>query len=449
MQNRLLLFAGYAFYGSWDWRFLPVLFLSTGIDFLVSRFLGADKSPSTRGWALFVSIVFNLGCLGFFKYFDFFSHEVVRILGGVNIAVLPPELSLALPVGISFYTLQKLGYILDNYYKRYRTHQNFLDFALYVCFFPVLLSGPIERSNRLMPQIHEVRLRKNEDFSEGVYHVALGLFKKAVLADNLAPMVNYIFSRGSLTLTGPECLMGMYLYTFQIYFDFSGYSHLAQGMAKLLGFDVMWNFKMPYFSRTPREFWNRWHISLSSWIRDYLYIPLGGNRKGATRNIFNLLFTMFLVGLWHGAAWTFIAWGAYHGLLLMSYRLIELASMRGHRHHAERTLLRDGFQVFIFFNLVAVGWLLFRSESIVQASLMFFRAVTDFAVTDLFWFCLVNGAFFILPVMVFEVWIAFSKDLLWLPKQRWVIQGLVYGIIGLSLMVFQSGNSGEFIYFRF
>lgn len=449
MQNRLLLLAGYAFYGSWDWRFLPVLFLSTGLDFFVSRFLETDKSPSTRGWALFVSIVFNFGCLGFFKYYDFFSHEVARLLGSVNIVIAPADLGLALPVGISFYTLQKLGYVLDVYFKRYKPPQNFLDFALYVCFFPILLSGPIERSNRLMPEILEARLRKDEDFSEGIYHVVIGLFKKAVLADNLAPMVNYIFSRGPLTLTGPECLMGMYLYTFQIYFDFCGYSHLAQGMAKLLGFDVMWNFKMPYFSRTPSEFWNRWHISLSSWIRDYLYIPLGGNRKGATRNIFNLLFTMSLVGLWHGAAWTFIIWGAYHGLLLIGYRLIELSSMKRNRLHADRSWLNHGLQVFFFFNLVAVGWLLFRSESIVQALLMFFRGITDFSTSNLFWFCLVKGAFFILPMMVFEAWIALSRDLLWFPRQKWVIQGLAYGIIGICLTVFKPGASGEFIYFRF
>ena len=387
--------------------------------------------------------------LSLFKYYDFFSNEIVRILGSFDIIVAAPKLGLALPVGISFYTLQKLGYGLDAYFKRYNPPRRFIDFALYVCFFPLVLSGPIERSNRLMPQILGPRFRKDDDFSEGIYHVVTGLFKKAVLADNLAPLVNYIFSKDPLTLSGPECLVGMYLYTFQIYFDFSGYSHLAQGMAKLLGFDVMWNFKMPYFSRTPSEFWNRWHISLSSWIRDYLYIPLGGNRRGATRTMFNLVVTMLLVGLWHGAAWTFIAWGMFHGLLLIVYRLIELSPLGRQREHADRTWLIQGFQVFIFFNLVAIGWLLFRSESISQASLMFFRAVTDFTTTHLFWFCLVNGAFFIMPMMALEIWISFSKDLLWLPKQRWVIQGLVYGIVGLSLMVFKSGGSGEFIYFRF
>jgi D-alanyl-lipoteichoic acid acyltransferase DltB (MBOAT superfamily) len=277
----------------------------------------------------------------------------------------------------------------------------------------------------------------------------MGLFKKAVLADNLAPLVNYIFSRDPLTLSGPECLIGMYLYTFQIYFDFSGYSHLAQGMAKLLGFDVMWNFKMPYFSKTPGEFWKRWHISLSSWIRDYLYIPLGGNRRGAKRTMFNLIVTMLVVGLWHGAAWTFIVWGMFHGLLLIVYRLIELSPSGQQHEQTGSTWLTRGFQVFIFFNLVAIGWLLFRSETISQASLMFFRAMTDFTMTHLFWFCLVNGAFFILPMMALEMLISTSKDLLWLPKQKWVIQSLVYSIVGLSLIVFRSGGSGEFIYFRF
>jgi alginate O-acetyltransferase complex protein AlgI len=300
-----------------------------------------------------------------------------------------------------------------------------------------------------MPQILSSRLRKDDDFSEGVYHIVMGLFKKAVLADNLAPLVNFIFSRDPLSLSGPECLVGMYLYTFQIYFDFSGYSHLAQGMAKLLGFDVMWNFKMPYFSRTPSEFWNRWHISLSSWIRDYLYIPFGGNRRGATRTMFNLIVTMLLVGLWHGAAWTFIAWGMFHGLLLIVYRLIELSPLGRQREHTNKTWLIQGFQIFIFFNLIAVGWLLFRSGSILQASLMFFRTMTDFTTTHLFWFCLVNGAFFIMPMMALETWISFSKNLLWFPKQKWVVQGLVYGIVGLSLMIFKSGGSGEFIYFRF
>ena len=263
-------------------------------------------------------------CWDYSSIMIFSRSKLSGLLNSLGANLTLSTLGLGLPVGISFYSLQKLGYLLDIYYRRNKPPKNILDFALYTCFFPIILAGPIERSNNLMPQILAAREIKQNDVSEALYHIFTGLFKKIVLADNLAPMVNYIFSKDPSALSGPECLAGMYLYTFQIYFDFSGYSHIAQGVAKMMGFDVMWNFKMPYFAKTPSEFWNRWHISLSSWIKEYLYIPLGGSRCGRARTLFNLSITMFLVGLWHGAAWNYVAWGLFHGFLLVAYRLIEI-----------------------------------------------------------------------------------------------------------------------------
>ena len=448
-QNRLLLVAGYVFYSSWDWRFLPLLWISTVVDYILSRILHRSSEHSTRVVVLAGSIAVNLGVLGIFKYYDFFTLEIVRIANYLGADFAPCTLGLALPVGISFYSLQKLGYLLDVYYSRNEPPANIFDFALYTCFFPIILSGPIERSTQLMPQILAPRAIKQSDISEALYHIFSGLFRKVVLADNLAPIVNIIFSTDPKALSGPECLAGMYLYTFQIYFDFSGYSHIAQGVAKLMGFDVMWNFKMPYFASTPSEFWNRWHISLSSWIRDYLYIPLGGNRLGKVRTLTNLTITMLLVGLWHGAAWNFVVWGMFHGCLLVAYRIIELWGCKRNTASISASCIGHCLKVFILFNLIAVGWLLFRSDSILQASVMLWRGLTDFSTTNLFYYSLISGAVYVLPMIIFEAWIFLSGDLLIFSRKKWYVQGLVYGLVTIFLMIFQPVGSSEFIYFRF
>ncbi len=317
-QNRLLLLAGYLFYGSWDWRFLPVLFLSTGFDFFLFRFLDRDRSASTRLWAISISIVLNLGVLSLFKYYDFFSNELVRTLGSFDIVVTAPKLGLALPVGISFYTLQKLGYGFDAYFNRYSPPRQFIDFALYVCFFPLVLSGPIERSNRLMPQIVGSRVCNDNDFSEGIYHVAMGLFKKTVLADNLAPMVNYIFSKDPLTLSGPECLIGMYSIYFSNILRFFRLFPPGSRHGKTVGFRRNVELQNAIFFKDTQRVLEA--LAHKPFVMDpgLPLHPSGWKPPWGNRTMFNLVVTMLVVGLWHGAAWTFIVWGMFHGLLLMS-----------------------------------------------------------------------------------------------------------------------------------
>ena len=308
-QNRLLLVASYVFYGYWDWRFLSLILLSTVVDYYVAIGIESSSDARRRKRLLCGSMLTNLGLLGVFKYFGFFAEEAVRVLNAVGMPASLPSLQVVLPVGISFYTFQTMSYTIDVYRGQTRAARNVLDFALFVCFFPQLVAGPVERSHRLMPQILNPRKETPGQFSEGLYHILFGLFKKVVIADNMARLVNTVFAVPVSQLTGAECLVGVYAFAFQIYGDFSGYSSMAQGLARWMGFNLMSNFRMPYLAVSPSDFWRRWHISLSQWLRDYLYVGLGGNRLGKLMTYRNLLLTMVLGGLWHGAGWTFLVWG--------------------------------------------------------------------------------------------------------------------------------------------
>ena len=269
-QNILLLVASYLFYGWWDWRFLSLVAASTLIDFTCTRQIAATgASQSRRKLMLIVSIVSNLTFLGFFKYFNFFAGELASILSAIGLQANMPTLQIILPVGISFYTFQTMSYTIDVYLGKAQPARRLLDFALYVAFFPQLVAGPIERFGRLMPQIANPRTGRQGDFAEGLYHVLLGLFKKIVIADNMAAITNAVFAAGPGQASGADMLLALYAFAFQIYGDFSGYSSMAQGIAKWLGFDLIYNFRMPYFAVSPSDFWNRWHISLSAWLRDY------------------------------------------------------------------------------------------------------------------------------------------------------------------------------------
>ena len=316
LQNGILLIASYVFYGFWDWRFLALLFVSTVVDYNLALLIEKSESPGERKALLAASICVNLGILGFFKYFGFFAESFASLLNSFGFQSSTPFFNIVLPVGISFYTFQTMSYTIDVYRRKLPATRNFFDFALFVSFFPQLVAGPIERATKLLPQVLQPRKFSQSNFVEGFYLIILGLFKKVVIADNMAPIVNYIFSRDVSTLSGAEVLVGVYAFAFQIYGDFAGYTDIARGVAKWLGFDLMLNFRMPYFATSPSDFWQRWHISLSSWLRDYLYIPLGGNRQGTLLTYRNLMLTMVLGGLWHGAAWTFVAWGFFHGLIL-------------------------------------------------------------------------------------------------------------------------------------
>jgi alginate O-acetyltransferase complex protein AlgI len=443
-QNRMLLIASNIFYASWDWRFLSLIWFSILVDYSAALLIQSADNPRRRKVILSLSICANLGVLGFFKYYGFFSREFAEVLNVFGLPVSMPLLNVILPVGISFYTFQSMSYTIDVYRRRTQPTKALLDYALYVFFFPQLVAGPIERSERLLPQMLNPR-RKQEDFREGLYHITLGLFKKIVIADNMAPIVNTVF-RGDLSqLSGTECLIGVYAFAFQIYGDFSGYSSIAQGVAKWLGFDLMTNFNHPYFARSPSEFWQRWHISLSSWLRDYLYIPLGGNRQGKWRTSLNLLIVMLLGGLWHGANWTFLAWGLFHGLLLCGYRLF------GDSSKGQKQVLPffSVIQMILMFHFVCFSWLLFRAESIAQAWSMMTLIATDWRVTEFTQFGLGTIAFYVCPLLLYELWLEKKQDLLALIRHRWETRAAVYSYCALMLLFFPAPIPNEFIYFQF
>ncbi|MCH8532308.1 MAG: hypothetical protein LAT65_15770 [Saccharospirillum sp.] len=442
----MLLVASYVFYGYWDWRFLGLIFLSTVVDYFIAIHLEKTSVKRRKQLLLGISVASNLGMLGFFKYYNFFVHEMAELLTAIGIQANMPTLYVVLPVGISFYTFQTMSYTIDVYRGHTKPTRNFLDLALYVSFFPQLVAGPIERSHDLMPQILKPRYYRPGDFSEGLYHVLFGLFKKVVIADNMAPIVNTIFSTPTSELTGTEVLIGVYAFAFQIYGDFSGYSSIAQGVAKWMGIDLSWNFKMPYFARNPSDFWRRWHISLSSWLRDYLYISLGGNKKGRLFTLRNLMLTMLLGGLWHGAGWLFLLWGFWHGLLLIVYRIFEGEDNSNRSSNRFVTL----FKVILMFNLICIGWLFFRAESLSQAiDMLGLLFSLDYSFTALSAYSFSMVLFFVTPMMLYEFRVERKKDLLYLLSASVPERTLIYAYFALMLVVFPPVSPQVFIYFQF
>ena len=364
-QNRWLLAASYFFYGAWDWRFLGLIFVSTLLDYVVALSLAASRDPRRRRQLVSVSIVGNLGLLGVFKYADFFADSLVELAGVFGLTLSPLTLHVILPVGISFYTFQTLSYTIDVYRGRLEPCRDFFDFALFVAFFPQLVAGPIERATNLLPQIQRARRPDAEAIGSGAWLVLWGTFKKVAIADNVLPIVHAVFAPGAQP-TGPEVLMASYAFGLFAYCDFSGYSDIARGSARLLGFELMLNFDLPYFASSLRDFWRRWHISLSTWLRDYLYVPLGGNRR---RPLFNLWLTMVLCGLWHGAGWNYVAFGAYHGTILVLYRLCEPWRERwlAFRSPAARRAWTAA-SIVITFHVVTLGWPIFEPDSIARTA---------------------------------------------------------------------------------
>ena len=363
-----LLAASYVFYGYWDWRFCSLLLLSTVVDFMVGQALHASGAPRRRKQLLLVSVAVNLGVLGFFKYFNFFADSVVATAASLGLPVSELHLGIILPVGISFYTFQTMSYTIDIYRGRLAPTRSFIDFALFVAFFPQLVAGPIERARNLLPQIAHLGRPRAEHVREGLVLLVLGYLKKVLIGDTAGRIVDQVFGQPDL-YRSPELLAALVLFSIQIYADFSGYSNIARGLAKLLGLNLMKNFEQPYLAASITEFWRRWHISLSSWLRDYLYISLGGNRRGRGRTHVNLMLTMLLGGLWHGAAWTFVVWGGLHGLYLAVHK-----RMLGDRRPADRfvwrgpaSLVRWGLSVLATNLLVLLTWLFFRAADFDQA----------------------------------------------------------------------------------
>ena len=366
-QNVFLLIASYYFYGSWDWRFTSLLALSTVIDFVAGKRIHTSADPAVRKRFLLLSVAANLGILGFFKYYNFFADSLAALLGGMGFDPHLPILRIVLPVGISFYTFQTMSYTIDIYRRRMPATRNFIDFALYVSFFPQLVAGPIERARVLLPQIAAPRAVTRPMVLSGINLILMGYFKKVAIADTLASLVEQMFSNPEPHSSG-ELLAGVYAFAFQVYGDFSGYTDIARGVARLLGFELMENFNAPYLSRSITEFWRRWHISLSTWLRDYLYIALGGSRKGEIRTYVNLFLTMLLAGLWHGAAWTFVVFGALHGV----YLSVERLWLRGRELDISWPSTALGWvrnlgAILLTFHLHCISLILFRSPSLASA----------------------------------------------------------------------------------
>ena len=455
LQNALIVLASYFFYGWWDWRFLSLIIFSTVVDYLVGQKLRVEEKQSKRKVLLWTSIIVNLGFLGFFKYFNFFLENFVDAFSLFGMQINANSLNIILPVGISFYTFQTLSYTIDVYRKKLEPTEDFIAFSAFVCFFPQLVAGPIERATNLLPQFYKKRTFEYHKAVDGMRQMLWGLFKKVVIADNCAEFANQIFNN-SADMNGSTLVLGAIFFTFQIYGDFSGYSDIAIGTSRLFGFDLKQNFATPYFSRDIAEFWRRWHISLSTWFRDYLYIPLGGSRGGTWMKVRNT-FAIFLVsGFWHGANWTFIIWGALNAIYFLPL-LLTNNNRKNLGVVAKGKLLpslRELFAMLTTFGLTVFAWIFFRAENISHAfsyinkifDESIFKSIDSFAEK----FLVLEVLFMLLFFGIVEWFGRAEKYGLSKLGLKWnhYFRKLFYILIILLIILFMT-NEKQFIYFQF
>ena len=443
-QNVLLLIASYFFYGWWDWRFLLLMMASTFLDYVIARRMEDASDPAKRRIWLIASLVVNFTILGFFKYFNFFLDSTARALGVLGFPSVPHTLlAIVLPPGISFYTFQEVAYIVDVYAGRIRASRKFVDYGLFISLFPHLIAGPIQRPSHLLPQVQKPRVLDPVAFRDGCMLILTGLIRKAVIADNCALLANAAFS-GKLGHDGWATLIGVYAFAWQIYGDFSGYSDLARGSAQLLGFHFMVNFRQPYLATSLQDFWRRWHISLSTWLRDYLYIPLGGSRGSVTKTYRNLSITMLLGGLWHGANWTFVVWGAIQGAGLCVERFIF-----GHRkNHGEPQAWQRWALRVITFHVVCLAWIFFRAEDLhgalaMLAQLGHFQWSHDYAAAWLL-LAIVGSIAFLMDLTIESA----GTEYVFQGHSPVLRHSLV--VVGMALIIlFAASEAHAFIYFQF
>ena len=445
-QNLLLLAASYLFYGFWDWRFLSLLWISTIVDFVVGKRMGSSDDPIVRKRLLITSMGVNLGILGFFKYFGFFAESAGELLAGLGLQADFATLRIVLPVGISFYTFQTMSYTIDIYRREIEPTNNLLGFAVFVAFFPQLVAGPIERAKHLLPQFLTDRPKvAASELGSGFLLIFIGLFKKVVIADALAPYVQETFDAAG-TAGWMQLLVAVYAFSLQIYGDFSGYSSIARGSARLLGIDLMVNFNQPYLARNITHFWRTWHISLSTWLRDYLYIPLGGSRGNAVATQRNLMITMLLGGLWHGAAWTFVVWGGLHGLYLAVHRRFR---HRSPKSETDPPTWRDVPAIVATFHLVALSWVFFRADSFTQAwdvllGILGFRAADGIPYAGLA--LLVPAALAVLLIDLVQRRAGRHEGFVTIPA---FARGVIYGAFFMAIVLFSGQEVVPFLYFQF
>ena len=454
LQNILIVISSYIFYGIWDWRFLFLIIFSSIVDYLVGLCLAKEENETKRKALLWTSILVNLGFLGFFKYYNFFIENFKTAFLFFGKDINPNTLNIILPVGISFYTFQTLSYSIDVYKRKLEPTGDFIAFAAFVGFFPQLVAGPIERATNLLPQFYKKRRFNYVLASDGMRQILWGLFKKVVIADNCAVYANIIFNNSS-EYTGSTLVLGAIFFTFQIYGDFSGYSDIAIGTSRLFGFNLKQNFAFPYFSRDIAEFWRRWHISLSTWFRDYLYIPLGGSHVGTWKKIRNVFIVFVISGFWHGANWTYVIWG-----LLNAVYFLPLLLTNKNRNNIEiiakgKNLftLNELLQISITFSFTVFAWIIFRAENVNHAmeyiSQIFSSTLFEFPIfhkDDL-----VKPIFILILMFVVIEWIGREqeyaiKNISWL-KQKVFRYSFYYAIV--FLIFWFGGEQQQFIYFQF
>lgn len=445
-QNVLLLAASYLFYGSFDWRFLGLLVISTLTDFAVGYLLGRTDDQRRRAGIFACSLVVNLGILGFFKYFDFFTSEGTRFLGHLGLHLAPPVIRILLPVGISFYTFHGISYTFDVYRRTIEPTRDLLSYAVFVAFFPQLVAGPIGRAEWQLPQFTRDRAFPDSPRRrEAVVLILLGLFKKVAIADSLAPFVDSAFrasgSQGSVTL-----LLGVYAFALQIYGDFSGYSDIARGSAWLLGIDLPRNFNQPYLSRSITEFWRHWHISLSNWLRDYLYVPLGGNRGRSLATYRNLFLTMLIGGLWHGAALTFVIWGGLNGAYLAIER--RLTRFRSEDPNRPWTWRSDLPRTLVTFHLTCLAWVFFRAPGVGDA-FHYLSNIARLRAGQVDRNFVVTLALASIATIAIDLWQRRAGDHAVIARWSDLRRGLAFGVMLVAVVVCSGGTPVPFIYFRF
>ena len=453
-QNILLVVASYFFYACWDWRFLFLLVFSTFLDYITGIKMADASNQKNKTFWFWLSITVNLGFLGFFKYYNFFIDSFAEVLSNIGFQVNPWTLQVILPVGISFYTFHGLSYVIDIYKDRIKPERNFIDYSVFVSFFPLLVAGPIERATHLLPQIQKKRTFDFTKAADGLRQILWGLFKKIVIADKCAQYANEIFNNSD-DYSGSTLFLGAVYFAFQIYGDFSGYSDIAIGTARLFGIDLLRNFAYPYFSRDIAEFWRRWHISLSSWFRDYLYIPLGGSQGGTWMKIRNTIIIFVVSGFWHGANWTFIIWGLLNALYILPSILFKT-----NRNHldivAQNTYwpsLKEFFQIILTFNLTVFAWIFFRATSLTHA-IQYVSAMFSWSLFSMPTKMPANYNTFIMIAFFFCMeWLG-RKDqfaiatfgLQWKRPLRWLFY---YLLIIIILYCVNTKEQQEFIYFQF
>lgn len=450
LQNLLIVAASYLFYGWWDWRFLSLIFFSTIVDYSVGLGLLKQENQTKRKILLWTSILVNLGFLGFFKYYNFFLDNFITAFSFFGTEIKANSLNIILPVGISFYTFQTLSYSIDVYKRKLEPTKDFIAFSAFVSFFPQLVAGPIERATHLLPQFYTKRTFDYSKAVDGMRQILWGLFKKIVIADNCAEYANLIFNN-SADYSGSTLVLGALFFTFQIYGDFSGYSDIAIGTSRLFGYDLMRNFNFPYFSRDIAEFWRRWHISLSTWFRDYLYIPLGGSRGGTWMKVRNTFIIFIVSGFWHGANWTFIVWGALNAIYFLPLLLTN-----NNRNNLETVAqgkllpsIKELSFMILTFGLTVFAWIFFRAENIGHA----LSYISEIFSSSIFSIPEVRPRNIILLTFgfVFIEWLGreqqFAIQNLGFKWKRPLRYAMYYAII-IAIFWF-GGKEQQFIYFQF